>query len=273
MSITAANAVSADADLPEVRRIGSEDLRWALAEGWRDFTAKRGDLIFAGLLYPVICFAAALVTFNAPLLPLFFPLVAGVSIAGPAVASGFYELARRREEGEDQSWRHFFDPLRGRSRTPLLTLTIGLLALFAGWLIVAYAIYGATFGAQTAYGASFGAQASERIADFASRMFSTREGWEMIVFGNLAGALFAVATLLCSIVAFPMVVDKPVDAGVALRTSWKAVRANPGATFGWGVRVALLLALGTLPFAIGLAVVLPWLGYATWHLYTRLVVR
>jgi len=273
MSAIVAEATSTDADLPEVRRIGSDDLRWALAEGWKDFTAKRGDLIFAGLLYPVICFLAAIVTFNAPLLPLFFPLVAGISIAGPAVASGFYELARRREEGADESWWHFFDPLRGRSRTPLLTLTVGLLALFAGWLIVAYAIYGATFGAQTAYGASFETQAGARIADFANQLFTTREGWALIVFGNLAGGLFAVVTLVCAVVAFPMVVDQPVDAGVAVRTSWKAVRENPREMFGWGVRVALLLLVGLIPFAIGLAVVLPWLGYATWHLYTRLVVR
>jgi len=60
---------------------------------------------------------------------------------------------------------------------------------------------------------------------------------------------------------------------VALRTSWKAVRTNPREAFGWGVRVALLLLVGLIPLAIGLAVVLPWLGYATWHLYTRLVVR
>ncbi|MFA5962517.1 MAG: DUF2189 domain-containing protein [Sphingomonas sp.] len=273
MSSLAAQATSATTDLPEVRRITADDLRWALAEGWKDFTAKRGDLIFAGLLYPVICFVAAIFTLNEPLLPLFFPLVAGVSIAGPAVASGFYELARRREEGTDPSWWHFFDPLRGRRRTPLVTLTIGLLALLAGWLIAAYAIYGATFGAQPAYSASFGAQAGVHVADFGGRLFSTREGWELIVLGNLTGGVFAVVTLVCSVVAFPMVVDKPVDAGVALRTSLAAVRENPWQIAGWGARVAGLLLLGLLPLAIGLAVVLPWLGYATWHLYTRLVVR
>ena len=106
------------ADLPEIRRIETADLTWALAEGWKDFTEKRGDLIFLGLLYPVICFVAVALAFNAPLLPLLFPLVAGLSIAGPAVASGFYELARRREEGRDSSWWHFLDPLNGRSRWP-----------------------------------------------------------------------------------------------------------------------------------------------------------
>lgn len=249
--------------IPEIRRISAHDLSWALAEGWKDFKAKRGDLIVIGLLYPVICLIAAVVTINNPLLPLFFPLVAGLSIAGPAAASGFYELARRREEGRDSSWWHFLDPLNGRSRVPLAMLTGGLAVLFIGWLLAAYAIYSVTFGAD----------APMRVGDFFGRLFTTRAGWEMIVLGNLAGFGFAVATLVFSLVSFPMVVDKPVDAGLAVRTSLAAVRRNPGAVFGWGLRVAALLLLGLLPMAIGLAVVLPWLGYATWHLYTRLVVR
>ncbi|MEO5867610.1 MAG: DUF2189 domain-containing protein [Sphingomonas sp.] len=262
---TAANASfsAPTRQLPDVRRIDASDLRWALAEGWKDFLAKRGDLIFAGALYPLVCLVAALLTFNEPLLPLFFPLVAGISIAGPAVASGFYELARRREEGQDSGWRHFLDPLRGRSRTPLVTLTIGLAVLFVGWLTVAYVIYAGTFGARTPM----------HLADLGGRIFSTPEGWSMIILGNLAGGLFAVATLVFSVVSFPMVIDQPVDADIAVRTSIKAVRANPLAMLGWGVRVALLLLLGLIPLAIGLAVVLPWLGYATWHLYTRVVVR
>ena len=93
---TPAHPSAAAPDLPEIRRIRTHDLNWALAEGWRDFTEKRGDLIFLGLLYPIVCFLAVLLASNAPLRPLLFPLVAGLSIAGPAVASGFYELARRR---------------------------------------------------------------------------------------------------------------------------------------------------------------------------------
>lgn len=249
--------------LPEVRRIGVSDLNWALAEGWKDFREKRGDLLVIGLLYPIICLVAAVVTYNNPLLPLFFPLVAGLSIAGPAAASGFYELARRREEGRDASWWHFLDPLNGRSRLPLAVLTFGLAVLFVGWLIVAYLIYAATFGTE----------APLRVGDFLRDVFTTSAGWQLIILGNLAGAGFAILTLIFSIVSFPMVVDKPVDAGVAIRTSIAAVRRNPREIAGWGLRVAGLIVLGLLPAAIGLAVVLPWLGYATWHLYTRLVVR
>ena len=111
------------------------------------------------------------------------------------------------------------------------------------------------------------------VSAFLSRVFTTSQGWTLIVLGNLAGGAFAVATLVFALVSFPMVVDKPVDAGTAVRTSVAAVRKNPREAFGWGLRVAGLLLLGLLPFAIGLAIVLPWLGYATWHLYTRIVVR
>lgn len=250
-------------DAAPVRRIGVGDLRWALAAGWQDFRDKRGDLVFVGLIYPVICLLAILLTFNQPLLPLLFPLVAGLSIAGPAVASGFYELARRKEEGLDSTWWHFLDPAKGRSRAPLAILTGGLAGLFIAWLAVAYVIYTATLGAT----------APLQFSDVLGRLFTTGAGWALIVLGNVAGLGFAVATLILSVASFPMVVDKPVDAGAAVRTSIAAFRRNPGVLIGWGVRVAALLALGTIPFGVGLAVVLPWLGYSTWHLYTRLVDR
>ena len=248
---------------PAVRRISDSDLRWALSEGWKDFREKRGDLIFAGLLYPLIGLAAAVLARSDQLLPLFFPLIAGLSILGPAVASGFYELARRREEGIDASWWHFLDPLRGRSRDGLVLLTAGLAGLFLLWLAAAWLIYQGTIAAYHPVGA----------AEFFDRLFHTSQGWTMIVLGNLAGFGFAIATLLVSVVSFPMVVDKPIDAGTAVATSYRAVSANPRVMASWGLRVAGLLFLGCLPAFIGLAVVLPVLGYATWHLYTRLVQR
>lgn len=253
---------SGEAAGPEIRKITVTDLNWALAEGWRDFRDKRGDLILAGFLYPAICIIAVVFTFNDPLLPLLFPLVAGVSIAGPAVAAGFYELARRREEGLDAGWSHFLDPMKGRPRIALATLVLGLAGLFIGWLVAAYAIYVVTFG-----------DAEPLTISHVGRVFTTPQGWALIAFGNLAGLAFAVATLAFSVVSFPLVVDKPVDADLAVSTSLRAFTANLGPVLGWGIRVAALLALGTIPAGIGLAVVLPWLGYSTWHLYTRLVVR
>ena len=263
MTTPGAAVIPAATTTPDVRRITSADLDRALRQGWQDFRERRGDLLFIGLLYPLVCVLAIYVTLNQPLLPLLFPLVAGLSIAGPAVASGFYEIAHRAEEGRDASWWHFLDPLNGRARTPIAVLTSGLALLFLGWLLIAYVIYASTLGTDGA----------PNIDDFFARLFSTSEGWTMIILGNLAGLGFAIATLVFALVSFPMVVDQPVDAGTAVATSIKAVRANPRQAIGWGLRVAGLLVLGTLPFGVGLAIVLPWLGYATWHLYTMLVVR
>jgi uncharacterized membrane protein len=192
-----------------------------------------------------------------------FPIVAGLSILGPAVASGFYELARRRESRLPSSWIHFLDPLNGRSRTSLAVLTVGLLVVFAAWLGVAQLIYAATLGGYQPAGP----------AEFVSRVFTTPEGWSLIVVGMLAGLAFACVTLTVTLVSFPMVIDKAADPVTAVATSIRAVTDNPKAAASWGLRVAVLLALGCIPLFIGLAVVLPVLGYATWHLYTRLVVR
>ena len=261
-SLPATHASPALAAWP-VRKIQTADLDWALAEGWKDFLAKRGDLVVVAVLYPLIGLISAALVLNEALLPMFFPLVTGLSLMGPAVASGFYELASRRELGLSSSWFHFFDPLRGRSRGGLIGLTAILLAIFVAWQVAAGVIYETTLGGVRNLG----------LADFTTRIFTTPEGWTMMFLGNLVGFAFAILTLVITVVAFPMVVDKPVSAGAAVSTSLRAVRANPGVIANWGLRVAVLLLLGCLPAFIGLAVVLPLLGYATWHLYTRLVER
>jgi len=249
--------------LPSINRINDADLNWALTEGWKDFRARRGDVLLLPLIYPLAGFAAAVLALDKSFLPMLFPAVAGLSILGPAVAVGFYELARRREAGLDSNWSHFIDPLRGRGRGPLAMLTVGLVVLFTAWLGAASLIFHATIGAS----------GSLSLSDFVGRLLTTPEGWTMIVAGNLVGFGFAVATLAVTLVSFPMVVDRPVSAATAVTTSLRAVASNPAITASWGLRVAALLLVGCLPLFLGLPIILPLLGYATWHLYTRLVPR
>jgi uncharacterized membrane protein len=249
-----------------IRPIYISDLWVALTQGWEDFLYKRGDLLFVGLIYPVAVLLAILYAAQASVLPLIFPLVAGSILLGPAVASGFYELARRRERHLDARWRHFFDVLRCPAAFPLFGLTSVIFLLFTLWVSIAWLIYSATIGA-----APSGMPAS--VSQFLDAVFTTSEGWRMIVVGNLVGLGFAIAVLAISVISFPMLVDRPVGMGVAMCTSVRVAAKSPVTVAVWGLIVVALLVLGSLPALVGLAVVFPVLGYATWHLYTRAVVR
>jgi uncharacterized membrane protein len=245
----------------EIRRIGASDVWAALSEGFADFRALRGDLLLIGLIYPAVGVIASILALNYSLLPMVFPLAAGISLLGPAVAVGFYELDRRRTEGEDPSWRHYFDVLRGPALPGVAILTGALFVLYMGWLLAAHLLYDATLGpSYTLY-----------LDEFVRRLFTTSQGWTLIIVGNLIGALFAVAAFSISVMSFPLLVDRRVGPLTAVETSLRAVARNPGPMALWGLVVAALLVLGSIPLFVGLAVVVPVLGYATWRLYRRMV--
>jgi uncharacterized membrane protein len=246
-----------------VRKISNEDLRLSLRQGLDDFLDLRGDLIFAGLIYTFIGIAAVVMTTNGPLMPFFLPVVAGVGLLGPVAAVGFYELARRREKGEDVHWFNFLD-VRKRPSVDDMGIVAGmLLAIFALWLIAAGILYVALFGWAT----------PTSVPEFVATVFTTPRGWALIVGGAVVGAIFGWIVLALSVVSLPMLVDCDVNAAEAVSASWRAAHANKPQMIRWGLTVVVLLVLGSIPLFVGLALVLPWLGYSTWHLYTRLVDR
>ena len=136
-----------------------------------------------------------------------------------------------------------------------------LMAIFLIWLAVADAIYVANFG--------YAAPASLR--QFADQVLTTRAGWNLIIVGTGVGFLFAVVVLTISAISFPLLLDRDVGAAVALSTSIRVVVENPMTMALWGLIVAALLVIGSIPFLLGLTVVMPVLGHATWHLYRRAV--
>jgi uncharacterized membrane protein len=264
---------SAASQIP-VRKITSADADAALREGWADFMAMRGDLIFIGLLYPLIGLVAATAIIGGALLPLLFPIVAGIGLLGPVAAIGFYEMARRREQGLSANWKHFLDVRKRPAADDIATVAGLLLAVFALWLIVAGLLYVVLWGFWAPpWLTDFVWYSPHSIGEFVTRLFTTPEGWALIILGNAIGLAFAALVLAISVVSLPMLVDCNISASDAVSTSWRAARANPGVMFRWGLIVAALLVIGSIPLFIGLAAVLPWLGYATWHLYTKLVDR
>jgi uncharacterized membrane protein len=246
---------------PTIRRIGTPDVFDVLAKGVADFNEKPSYLIFLTLIYPLVTLFLARLTFGYDLLPLLFPLAAGFALLGPVAAIGLYELSRRREQGQEIAWRHAFGVLKSPSLGAIISLALILVAIFVLWILTAYAIYRALFG--DAMPASIG--------EFANQVFYTWEGWTLIIVGNAVGFLFALAVLTISVVSFPLLLDRNVGAGKAMSTSIRAVLANPVPMLLWGFIVAVGLLVGSIPFFIGLCVVLPVLGHATWHLYRKVV--
>jgi uncharacterized membrane protein len=244
-----------------VRKIRLSDLSDALRLGWEDFEAIPTHAVVLCLIYPVLGLVIFRMVLGASLLPLLFPLAAGFTLIGPFAGLGLYELSRRRERGEQPGAWDAMHVLRAPSFGAILELGVVLLVLFGVWIAAADAIYIWTFG--------YAAAAS--IPDFATRVLTTPEGWTLIIVGCGVGFLFALAALCISVVSFPLMLDRHATAIDAIRTSLRAVRLNPIPMAAWGLIVAALLAIGSLPAFVGLCVVLPVLGHASWHLYRRVV--
>lgn len=246
---------------PVVRNIGLSDLRDALRLGYEDFKAVPSHAVILCVIYPVLGIVLFRMVLGYSVLPLLFPLAAGFALLGPFAALGLYELSRRRERGEEASAWDALGVLRAPSFGAMLGLGTLLLALFGIWIGAANAIYIAIFGHTPA----------ASIPDFTTRVLMTPEGWTLIIVGCGVGFLFAVVALCVSVVSFPLMLDRHANAIDAIRTSLRAVIKNPFAMAAWGLTVAVLLVIGSLPFFVGLAVVLPVLGHATWHLYRKVV--
>lgn len=246
---------------PAVRHIGVSDLRDALKRGLEDFGACRTDVIFLVILYPIIGLILGHLAFQQELIRLIFPLASGFALLGPIAAVGLYSMSRQRELGGTANWGDAFGMIRAPSFGAIFTLGLILLAVFLLWLGAAEIIYWTTLGA--AHPAS--------IEDFLRAVFTTEAGWTMIGIGVGVGFLFALAVLAISVVSFPLLLDRDVGVGTAIRTSFRAVSQNPGPMAAWGLIVAAGLVLGSIPLFLGLIVVMPVLGHATWHLYRKVV--
>jgi uncharacterized membrane protein len=249
------------APLPAIRRIKGVDLMEVLVQGLSDFEAYRSDVIFLCLIYPIIGVALVWLTFGYGMLPLAFPLLTGFALVGPIAAVGLYEMSRRREQGIRITWLDAFGVIRSPRFGAIMVLGLALLAIFLLWLLAANLIYQFTLGPEPPVS----------IAAFAREIFTTSAGWAMTLIGVSVGFLFAVLVLTISVVSFPLLLDRDVGLATAVRTSIRAVAANPSPMAVWGLIVAGGLVIGSISAFLGLIIVMPVLGHATWHLYRKVV--
>ena len=246
---------------PQIRKITNADVIDALRKGLDDFWDKPSHYVFLCLIYPVVGFLLITWTSGGNALQLVYPLLAGFALLGPIAAIGLYEISRRRELNMDTSWRHALDVTKSPAIPAILAVGALLVVLFVAWMYVAQMLYQGIFGTTI----------PTNIFRFAEEVLTTQRGWTLILIGNAVGFIFAVVVLCTTVIAFPLLLDRDVGAFSAVDTSIRAVIANPVQMVLWGLIVAITLLIGSIPLLIGLAIIMPVLGHATWHLYRKVV--
>jgi uncharacterized membrane protein len=241
-----------------IRRMELKDIRDAVKAGFDDVRHFRTDQLSIAIIYPIAAaFLAAIVVLQ-DFLPLVFPVCTGFALLGPMATLWFAALSRQRERN-DESVLSVFTPTR---LVAIQRLAVTGIMLFVVWNVTAGIIYGVTLGSSNA----------DAGASFYHRVLYTNAGWTLIVIGCATGAIFAVLSLAVFFISFPLVLDRPITASHAIAISVRAMLRNPFMVLAWGAVVVLGLGLGAIPALLGIVIVLPTLGHASWHLYRRVVV-
>ncbi|MEH6702980.1 DUF2189 domain-containing protein [Parasphingorhabdus sp.] len=234
------------------------DLRAALAAGWADFKACPAFGLFFAAIYVIAGMFIYFALFVRGEIAWLVPAAAGFPLLAPFVAVGLYEVSRRREAALPMSWRAVLGALRGRGDEQILSMGVILFVGFGFWIMVAHGIF-AIFLAESGIG-------SESM-----ELFRTGAGMMMLLVGSIAGALMALAFYAITVVSLPMLVDRQVDFITAIIASLATVRSNKSVLLIWAAMIAVALFVAMIPLFLGLLIVLPVLGHATWHLYRRSV--
>lgn len=248
------------AEKPEVLHVEFADLRAALAEGWADF--RRAPLF--GFAFAAVYVLGGWVIYAAMTVKgqiwWTLPAAAGFPILGPFVACGLYEVSRRLDAGEPLVWGEIFGVIFRQKDRQIPSIAVVIVVFFLFWNFLAHMIFALFLGNATM------TNISSSLA-----VFTYGPGLMMLVVGTAVGAVFATLLFSLTVVSLPMLLEREVDFVTAMLTSVAVVTESPVVLLGWGVLVAVLLFAAMLPGFLGLLVVLPVLGHATWHLYRRAI--
>ncbi len=251
----------AGAATPEITELGFEDLRAALVLGWRDF--RRAPLF--GLFFAAVYVAGGWLIFWAMTAQgqIWWTIIAGAGfpILGPFIACGFYEVSRRIEAGEALSWPAVLGVIGAQKDRQIPSMAVVVVVFFLFWNFLGHMLF-ALF---------LGRSAMTNISS-SLEVFATPEGMGMLALGTVVGAVFAGVLFALTVVSLPLLMDREVDFITAMITSMGVVMHNPAVMLAWGTMIAVLVFAGMALWFLGLFVVLPLLGHATWHLYRRAIV-
>lgn len=246
---------------PAMIRTVAPDRPWAwLTAGWRDLMANPQIGFFYGGALTLAGWTLALLLLWARTAWAILPASAGFFMVAPILAAGLYEASRLREEGKEVT---FAACLQGFTRNAgqLAFMGVVLLILHLFWVRVAALIFMLMFGINFA----------PALEDLPMAMLRSPMLLPFLIVGTAAGAVLAAGAFAISAVSIPMLVDKDITAMEAISVSVRTVIANPAAMVFWAGLIVVFTAMAMVPFFLGLALVIPLVGHATWHAYRDLV--
>lgn len=254
-------AAPAHRPMPKIRDINRQEIETALRLGWEDFRAETGFGLFFGAFYAFGGMILWLLLTEWDLPYVMIPLGLGFPLIGPFIAVGLYEVSRQRQRGEKLRWGHVLGVMLEQRKRELGWMAFVTLFIFWIWFYQARTL-------MVLFLQKMSFSSTEQFFDI---VFSTTEGIAFLMVGTGVGAILALVLFSSTVVAIPLLLERDRDFVTALITSWNAVRMNPQCMIAWGLIVTAAVMAGMLTAFLGLIVVLPVLGHATWHLYQRLV--
>lgn len=244
-------------NLPHIRSIGTErPLQW-LRMGWDDMRENLGASLSYGVILAAIGYLILSYAADKPYL--FMAAISGFMLIGPIAAAGLYEISRRHEKGEKIS---FFESLRGLARNA------DTLAMFGAFLAIA--LIGWERISAILFALFYGGEITD-VSNFFRDVFLSGDYLHFVVAYLVVGGMLAAVVFSLSAIAIPMIMDRETDTVTAAMTSLRAVGLNLGAMALWAAIIVGLVMVGFATMMIGMVILLPLLGHATWHAYREMV--
>lgn len=237
-----------------------DDVTFALRAGLRDMARRPGLSLFFGLVYAV--FGAVLVAGLLVFEKVWILIAVGVGfpLVAPFLAAGLYEMSRRLKSGEPFTATDIFLVIFRQRRREFGWMALVILFLFWMW---AYQV--------RLWLAIFLQNHAHTMERLLNAIFTTADGAGFLIVGTIVGAVLATCLFTLTVISMPLLMDKDIDFITAMITSFKTVQASPAVMLGWGATVGALTLVAVAPAFLGVIVIFPLLGHASWHLYERLI--
>lgn len=246
-------------DIPIPDIVGMDAIPAALRAGWRDFRRAPAFGLFFAAFYVAGGLVLAAVAMASGQEWWLMPFVVGFPLIAPFAAVGLYEVSRRIEADEPLDWKQVLSVVVAQKDRQVPSMAMVVLLMFMFWVFVAH----------TTFALFMGVSSLTNVSSSLEILFQGR-GLMMLLVGTLIGAGFAAVLFSITVIGLPLILDREVDLISAIIASFQAVAANPGVMLVWAGVIAGMLFIGILPMFLGLFIVLPVLGHASWHMY-RLV--